>query len=262
MPSSNLATLDQLITALPRAEPLAGRVASQLEQLILQQQIPAGQRLPSERDLADQFGVSRTVIREAVRTLAARGLLDVRSGRGTIVRALTTEAAVESMSRLLTTRSHRFDYEKVGEVRRVLEVEIAGLAAERRQPDDIRALETVLERAQEKLEDPETFIETDVGFHEALARATHNDLFLVILSSIAHVMRDVRRLGLRVPGTPARALDYHRRIFDAVRAGDAEGARRAMSQHMDEARQTIAEALKSDAAPAGLESGRVRTIEA
>lgn len=238
-----------LFTVMRREEPLSSRVASELERLILHNHLAVGTRLPSERDLADQFGVSRTVIREAVRTLIARGLLEVKTGSGTVVRQVTSSSAVESMSRLLASRSDRFTHERIGEVRRVLEVEIAGLAAERRTPDDLAALADILSQAALRLDDPETFVQTDVAFHEALARATHNDLFLIILSSIAETMIDVRRLGLRVPGTPARAIDYHRRIFSAVEARDVEGARRAMDQHMDEARQTMARAIEQGAAP-------------
>lgn len=229
-----------------REESLAVRVAREVERLIVQGHLVAGTRLPSERDLAEQFGVSRTVVREAVRTLAARGLLEVRTGSGTVVRHPTSEAAAESMSRLLATHSHGLDYGRVIEVRRVLEVEIAGLAAERRTDDDLATLDTILTQAEDRLGDPHTFVETDVSFHEALARATHNDLFLVILSSIALAMINVRRLGLRVPGTPERALTYHRSIYAAVKQGDGAAARHAMSEHMDEARQTVMAALAQD----------------
>jgi GntR family transcriptional repressor for pyruvate dehydrogenase complex len=233
----------QLFTAMQRGESLAIRVARELERLIVEGGLAVGKRLPSERELADQFAVSRTVIREAIRTLVAKGLLDVRTGSGTVVREPTAEAAAESMSRLLATRPDRYDYTRVIEVRRVLEVEIAGLAAHRRTSEDIAALKAILTRAEERLGDPDTFVHTDVAFHEALARATHNDLFVVLLSSIAQAMIAVRQLGLRVPGTPARALDYHRRILTCVEAGDVMGARQAMDRHMDEAWQTMSAAL-------------------
>jgi len=237
---------DQLFRIMQREESLASRVARELEQLILQNRLVVGERLPSERDLSEQFGVSRTVIREAVRTLAAQGLLDVKTGSGTVVRHPTSEAAAESMSRLLATRPDWHNRARIIEVRRVLEVAIAGLAAERRTAEDVASMTALLDQAAERLEDPETFVQTDVAFHEALARATHNDLFLAILSSIAQALIDVRRLGLRVPGTPARALSYHRRILECVAVGDVDGARRAMDEHITEAQQTM-EAALSDA---------------
>lgn len=250
MDQQSVAQPEQLFKVMQREEPLSSRVAGELERLILQNHLAIGARLPSERDLADQFGVSRTVVREAVRTLIAKGLLEVKAGSGTVVRQLTSASAVESMSRLLASQSARFDYGHVNEVRRVLEVEIAGLAAQRRTADDLQALTNILTQAQQNLGDPETFVHTDIAFHEALARATHNDLFLIILSSIAQTMIDVRHLGLRVPGTPARALDYHGRIYGYVEAGDVAGARQAMDQHMDEARQTMAQAMAQDQNPA------------
>jgi GntR family transcriptional repressor for pyruvate dehydrogenase complex len=142
---------------------------------------------------------------------------------------------------------------KVVEVRRILEVEIAGLAAERRTDEDLRRLESILLNAAEKLDDPDTFVETDVAFHAALAEATQNELFGVLLASIANVMTEVRIVGLAVPGTPARALAYHRDVFRCVQQRDRAGARDAMNRHMDEAAATMSEALRlaqGDASPA------------
>jgi GntR family transcriptional repressor for pyruvate dehydrogenase complex len=242
------APTDQIFIVMEREEPLASRVAREIERLILKNDLAVGTRLPSERELAGQFAVSRTVIREAVRTLVAKGFLEVKTGSGTIVRQPTSASAAESMSRLLAAGSDRFDYGHVSEVRRLLEVEIAGLAAQRRTNADLDTLKGILAQAAERIDDPETFVQTDVAFHEALAYATHNDLFVIILSSIAQTMIDVRRLGLRVSGTPARALDYHHRILTSIETGDTRGAREAMDQHMDEARQTMVAALATDTA--------------
>jgi GntR family transcriptional regulator, transcriptional repressor for pyruvate dehydrogenase complex len=231
------------IATLEREPKLADRVTQQLQGLVVNGQFSPGDRLPSERELGDRFGVSRTVVREAVRALVAKGLLEVRPGSGTVIRALTTESAVESMSLLLRQRSRRLDYAQVVEVRRLLEVEIAGLAAERRSDSDIETMEEVLRQAKERLDDPDNFINTDIAFHAALAQATQNELFVVLLDSIADVMVEVRRLGLGVPGTPARALGYHRSILACVRVGDVEGARQAMYRHMDEARDTMRQAV-------------------
>lgn len=246
---------DQLFRVMQREESLAGRVAHELEQLILQNRLAVGERLPSERDLSKEFGVSRTVIREAVRTVAARGLLDVKTGSGTVVSHPTSKATAESMSRLLATRPDWHNRARIIEVRRVLEVAIASLAAERRTAEDITTMTAILDQAAGRIEDPETFVQTDVAFHEALARTTHNELFLVILSSIAPALIDVRRLGLRVPGTPARALSYHRRILACVVVGDVDGARQAMDEHITEAQQTLGRALADEAvAPVQQES--------
>lgn len=127
----------------------------------------------------------------------------------------------------------------------MLEVEIAGLAALRRTPDDIKVLEEILQRAEEHLEDPDVFVETDVALYVALARATQNELFSVLLDSITAIMVEVRRLALKVPGAPARALIYHPSILERVRAGDVEGARAAMNRHMDEASETMKQVIQA-----------------
>lgn len=243
---SDARSLD-LFEAVERESTLAQRVGQKIQQVIVQNRLRPGDRLPSERDLAERFGVSRTVIREAVRSLMAKGILEVRAGSGTIVRAPSTSFLSDYLELYLSMRSGKFDYRKVVEVRRLLEVEIAGLAAERRDEEDLRTLERILAQAEEHLDDPDAFVELDVQFHSALAQATHNELFLVLLESIAGVMVQVRLLGLRVPGTPQRALAYHRDIYQNVQRGDREGARRAMDRHMDEAESTMREAMAGEA---------------
>jgi GntR family transcriptional repressor for pyruvate dehydrogenase complex len=232
-----------LIRSVAREATLAQHVGAELEDLIVRQRFRAGERLPSERELAERFGVSRTVIREAVRGVAAKGLLEVRAGSGTVVRMPSSESVAASVSLLLSMNGDATP-EKIVEVRRLLEGEIAALAAQRRTDDDLQTLDVILQAAADKLDDAETFVETDVAFHAALAAATHNALFSVLLESIMHVMIEVRIVGLRVPGTPARALAYHRDVFRCVQQGDRVGAREAMNRHMDEAATTMAEALK------------------
>ncbi len=231
-----------LIRQIEREETLAQNVAGQLERLIVQQHLELGDRLPAERTLAEQFGVSRTVIREAVRTVASKGLLEVRAGSGTIVRKPSSESVAESVA-LLVSMNGQVTPAKVVEVRRILEVEIAGLAAERRTDDDLLYMENILFTAAQRIDDPLTFIESDVQFHASLARATQNELFRMLLASISNVMTEVRVIGLAVQGTPERALRYHRDIYRAVVTQDREAARQAMDRHMDEAIQTMTKSL-------------------
>ena len=251
-----------LFTAIPRETSLSARVTAHLEQLIFANRLIPGSRLPSERQLAEQFEVSRTVVREAVRALLAKGLLEVVPGSGTLIRAEPLASASESISLLLSLgiRSGRLDHDKVVEVRRALEVEIAGLAANRATAADLTELAAILHTAESGLGDHETFVRTDVAFHAVLARATHNPLFSVILDSITDVMIEVRRVGSRVQGVPARALAYHREILAAVQRGDEAAARQAMDRHLDEARETMARGLDTvaDAAASAATAGPVR----
>jgi GntR family transcriptional regulator, transcriptional repressor for pyruvate dehydrogenase complex len=227
---------DNRFRTVARESTLVERVAEQIEGRIVGGQLTAGERLPSERELAEQFGVSRTVIREAVRVLAAKSLLEVRSGSGTVVRAPTTRAIAQSMTLLLRT-GERIDHAAIHEVRRTLEVEIAGLAAERRTAEDsTRLAELLAEMAALFDGEPavvrDRFTTNDVLFHAALARATHNELFVLLLDSIADVMLEVRRIGFEATGTHQDTLADHRAIFEQVRAGHAEGARDAMRAHL------------------------------
>jgi DNA-binding FadR family transcriptional regulator len=234
---------DRLVNELTREATLTERVVAELERLILESRLGDGDRLPSERELAAQFGVSRTVVREAVRALAAKRLLDVGVGRGTVVRAPSAVSAAESMKLLLRMQASGTDADKVSEVRRTLENEIAALAAARRTEADLAAMDTVIEAAESRRTDPDAFLKEDLAFHSLLARATHNELFGLLLDSLAEVLLESRLLALRIPGTARRALDHHSRVLEAVRAGDPDQARAAMDAHMDEARETLKRAI-------------------
>lgn len=212
---------------------LAEQVTEQLEAFIINQRLRAGDRLPSERELAKQFGVSRTVVREAVRALQARSMVEVSSGSGTVVRDVSPQAVSKSVSMLLRQGRPHVDYGLVSEVRRLLEVEIAGLAAARRTQEDLNRLQEIVHTMDEMQRDRESFARIDVAFHVALAAATHNNLFVVLLESLADIMLEVRLTGFETPGAAAHAIDYHNRIYQAVRHPNVEAARRVMSEHLD-----------------------------
>ncbi len=239
-------TSDRLVPQLTREATLAQRVEHELERLILESRLGPGDRLPSERELATQFGVSRTVVREAVRALAAKQLVDVSVGRGTVVRAPSPQSAAESMKLLLQMQSGSAEIDKVGEVRHTVENQIAALAAERRTAEDLARLRAILADNREHSDDPEIYIKSDVAFHAALARATQNELFVIILDSLVEVMIEVRLLSLRVPGIVSEALGFHERIYESVEAGDIEGARAAMDAHMDQASEALRQAVGGD----------------
>jgi GntR family transcriptional repressor for pyruvate dehydrogenase complex len=232
-----------LFQAIPRATTLAQRVTRQIEQLIVEGRLRPGDRLPPERALAEQFGVSRTVVREAVRALTAKSLLEVRPGSGTVVRSPTTQSVAQSMKLLLQAGQSELDYDKVHEIRRLLEVEIAGLAAQRSTPEDLKHMAAILERAAHIQDNREAFAQSDVEFHAALAAATHNELFSLVLDALVDVMLQVREMAFGVAGMPSRALAHHQAILAQIEAGDAEGARQAMCEHLVESEDTMRQAL-------------------
>jgi GntR family transcriptional regulator, transcriptional repressor for pyruvate dehydrogenase complex len=244
IPDDNLSAAESdLFKAVPREATLANRVTGQIEALIVEGRLQPGQRLPSERELADQFGVSRTVVREAVRGLVAKGLLEVRPGSGTLIRSPSARAVSQSMTLFLRAGQPQLDYAKVHEIRRVLEVEIAGLAAERRTDADLARLEGILSEMAAIHENRDRFAQNDVAFHSALAAATHNELFSILLDSVVDIMLKVRQMGFDVPGSPANALKFHRAICEQVRASDPAGAREAMRAHLVDSESVMRQAL-------------------
>lgn len=222
-----------------RAERLSDQVAARLQSLVLDNAIKPGEKLPSERELCELLGVSRTVVREAVRSLAVKGLLEVRRGGGTSVRAPDTALVSEMMTMMLRTGSSDVAFTHVQEVRRLLEVEIAGLAAERRDDDDLTRMAVQIEDMLAHEDDPQGWAAADVAFHAAIATATHNPLYSVLLSSIADMLMEVRLTGVSLPDTPQKAYQHHQAIFERITAGDRTGARKAMQDHLRESEETF-----------------------
>jgi len=231
------------ITALKREERLSDRAAKALEKLIVDGVLKSGSRLPPERELAAMFGVSRTVIREAVQNLAARGLLDVHPGEGTVVTGPSTDSVSESLQLLLRSRGTGIAIDHLHEVRRVLEVEIARLAAERGTDEDIADLEAIVEQLEAE-RGLEASAKLDVEFHRALAVAAHNPLFIILLDSIGGLLLAIRRMSFDHPETAAKARYHHRNIFEQVKSRDPDAARRAMDSHLDESEDTMRVVLR------------------
>jgi GntR family transcriptional regulator, transcriptional repressor for pyruvate dehydrogenase complex len=215
---------------------LSDKVVEQLTEAIVSRQLAPGERLPSERDLGAKFKVSRTVVREAIRSLAARGLIRVTSGRGVEVNELGSENVADSM-RLLVRGREGLDYGKVNEVRTALEVQTAGLAAQRVRPEDIERLERLCDDHERSLRDGDmaSASELDFQFHRELTRASGNDLLLGMLDSISDVLREVRNQSMSLPHVGEEGLRAHRLILKSIKAGSPAAARSAMTKHLAEA---------------------------
>jgi GntR family transcriptional repressor for pyruvate dehydrogenase complex len=213
-----------------RSQRLSDKVAEELLASVTSGQLEAGNKLPSERELSEQFGVSRTVIREAVRSLAAKGVLEVRAGSGVHV-AEVNAASVSDQMNLFLRGQAPLDYGKINEVRTTLEIRTARLAAERATEADVAELEASCER-MEKVDDVEAASIEDVEFHRGVAKATHNELFLVMLDSIGGILLEIRRATLGVPGRLEEGARYHRRILERIAAHDVDGAGEAMREHL------------------------------
>jgi GntR family transcriptional repressor for pyruvate dehydrogenase complex len=220
-----------------RRRGLASELADELVDLIASSS-SAEVTLPPERELRDQFAVSRNVLREALAALDQMGLVETR-GKTRI--GLTPRARAQQLARLApptqtTTRELMLD---PLEVRRILEPETAALAAERMGPAAVREMEqweTLLEEAAAR---GESVMEYDAGFHVAIARATGNQMLIDLVAAVADALRRSRELSFRPRDAEERAMADHQRILDAIRAGDSERARRAMRAHLDHVEDLI-----------------------
>ena len=225
-------TEEAMFPRVEREPRLSDKVADLLLRSITRRGLQPGDKLPSERELAEQFGVSRTVVREAVRALVAKGVIDARTGSGLRVAAVAAAAVSESIA--LYLRGGTLEYPKVHEVRKLLEVEISALAAERSDDAHLRQLEEVCAEMEVVIgEDIERASRLDLEFHRAIAKATANELYLLLLDSIGEALLEVRRGNLQT-GAGDETLHAHRAILAAIRARDPEGARRAMATHLDQ----------------------------
>ena len=229
-PAGDSSAGEALFAQVVREPRLSDKVAEMMLDTILSRRLQVGDRLPSERELGEQFGVSRTVVREAVRALVAKGVIEVRSGSGLRVAAVDAAAVSESMS--LYLRGGTLDFEKVHEVRALLEVHIAGVAAERATEADVARLREVHERMEDEHADVEAAALDDLEFHRVIAGATQNDLYLLLMDSIGTALIDIRRENLG-SGSAPMTLGQHQLVLERIASGDAEGAREAMSTHLE-----------------------------
>lgn len=224
---------------------LVDRVVKEIQRVIVSGQLEPGMKLLPERELADELGVSRTVVREAVRILVAKGLLETKPGVGTIVRQVTSDQIVEPLSLLLRTQGEDISVEHLHQVRHMLEVEIAGLAALQATGDDVAELKGILDEMETVLDIPEALVTSDADFHRELARTTHNPLLIILLDSIQDLMQEVRLLVTRHPELHQKVMLDHRKILGRVAANDSDGARQAMEEHLEHARRFQEELLEA-----------------
>ena len=213
------------------------QIVQQVEDSILQGQLKPGDQLPAERDLAQRFGVSRTAVREAVKTLREKGLVEAYSGRGTFVTNGTSQAMRQSLDLMIRINPLEGSA-NLAELRLVLEPEIAGLAAARIEEQLLTTMREAVAVMSRNLHDPDAYVEADLDFHLALAEAAGNPLILSLLGSIVGLLRDQRSRIFSVDGGPERGQYHHKRILRAVEQGEPDLAREAMHAHL---KQVIAD---------------------
>lgn len=235
------------------AQPLHEQVVQQMVKQIVNGALPPVAPLPTEPELAQQFGVSRTVIREAVRVLAAKGLIVVKHGSGMRVQAPDLWNYLDPLILFELARSGRGDelLNELLEARRVLEVEAAALAAQRRTPDDLMQLHATLTRLQETLSDPDAYTRFDTLFHEQLLAMARNRVLREALRPVAEAIRVGRFFTIRQPGSPQESMHGHRAIYAAIEQGDPAAARQSMQRHVQQFERNIYASLRPADPPTG-----------
>jgi GntR family transcriptional repressor for pyruvate dehydrogenase complex len=241
------ASLFQLIG---NKDSLVDRTVKELERLIVGGQLAPGVKLPPERELGEQLGVSRTVIREAIHVLVTKGLLDSRQGHGTVVRRVTRDMVVEPLSLFLRTGERGVSFGDWHRVRYILEVEIAKIAAMEATSDDVARLKQIMAEMRSSQDNPGAFAEWDTEFHSMLAEMTHNPLLVVLDSSVLDLLHKYLKYAVPRLDPRLQVIPYHEKILERVEAKDSEGAARAMREHLDaisrQHDEFIATALASD----------------
>ena len=222
------------------------QIVQQVEESILKGQLKPGDQLPAERDLAQSFGVSRTAVREAVKTLREKGLVEAYSGRGTFVTNGTSHAIRQSLD-LMIRVSQQEGAIHLAELRQVLEPEIAALAASRIEEQLLSTMRESVTAMDRSLHDPDAYIEADLDFHLALAEAVGNPLILSLLDSIVGLLRDQRSRIFSVDGGPERGQFHHKRILEATERRDPDAAREAMRAHLGQVREDSSASIATSA---------------
>lgn len=205
-------------------------VVRQLESLMQSGELSAGDRLPTERDLAEQFQVSRATVRQALSVLQAMGLIESRVGNGTFARAGDTALTITDLASALRMAQGALTEQL--ELRRLIEPQVALLAAERAVDKDLVEMRRCISLQEARLLEGTPFIEEDSAFHLAIAHSTKNTLLVKMIEGIHELLRESRERSLSTTTSMQRSLEGHRRLYQAIESGDRQAAYDAMLTHV------------------------------
>jgi GntR family transcriptional regulator, transcriptional repressor for pyruvate dehydrogenase complex len=211
-------------------------IIAQIREELADGRLKAGDRLPSERELSEKFEVSRASVREAIRALESMGLVTIRTGDGTYVASGSEILLSPLVSIILQQKELLLD---IFEARKVIEPEIAALAATRATPEDVRQMEEMLEEQARQIAQGGSGVEADTAFHSILTQSTKNKVILRLNDAIVDSLLETRERSLHVHGRPARSLAGHREILEAIRSKNPSEARNAMLSHLIAIEQNI-----------------------
>lgn len=216
-------------------------VARQIQRLIADGALAPGDKLPPERELAERFAVSRSSVRDAIRTLEIAGLVAARQGEGTVVADVSPEAMAAPLASVLVRKRELIA--ELLDVRQMIEPALAARAARRATEEEVARLEEILRRQRAKVLRGEPTVEEDSEFHSLVAHAARNKVILKVLDVLMDLLRETRARSLQVQGRLQRSLAGHQRILEAIRRRDPDAAERAVRRHLEEIESIVMEKL-------------------
>jgi GntR family transcriptional repressor for pyruvate dehydrogenase complex len=226
--------MDEIFEKIGSKLTLSQKIERRIEAAIREKKLPVGSKLPTERELCEAFGVSRTALREALRRLSARGLIEITKGSGMTVTGFKIDDAIKTMNLYYDMQLDQNLIPQIIEVRRLFEPEIAGLAALQRNQNDLSDIQNNIELF--KACDPDnTQLEADLDnkFHLLIARATHNPIVQITMEPIYSLLPRMRNfIYANIEGEKEFTVENHLKVFDAINKQKSEEAARFMKEHL------------------------------
>jgi GntR family transcriptional regulator, transcriptional repressor for pyruvate dehydrogenase complex len=219
-------------------------VVTQIHELIREGKLKAGDQLPSERELSETFKVSRTSVREALRTLETKRLIISRTGMGNFVADLPIESLVAPLAKLLI--EEKTALADIFELRKLIEPHIAALAAERATKSDIERMKKILDKQSQAVGRGETGVEADAELHFAIGQATQNQALEKLVSGLMEVLSHSREESLQTADRRRASIEAHRKILSAIEQHDKSRAREAMFQHIERVEENVLSGKKPE----------------
>lgn len=229
MSNRNSSHINAAMTPIDRSG-ITELVVQRIKDLLSRGELKAGSRLPPERELAEMLNISRPSLRTALKALSVMGIIRAKPGAGTYIAESLPEVFTEPMH--FMTLINNTSIEELFEARRIIEAGLAELAAERAVVEDLDALNREIEGMRETIDDPENYLKHDVRFHQIMAHAANNKLMSGVMDTIAQLLFHIRRQTISNAKDLEEAIDWHRKIVDAIRKHDTKRAKDMLSSHL------------------------------
>jgi GntR family transcriptional regulator, transcriptional repressor for pyruvate dehydrogenase complex len=222
---------------------LSEQIAERIISMIKEQQLKPGDLLPPERELAETMGVSRPSLREALRALSIMNIIENRQGSGTYVASLEPERLIEHLDIVFSLDDSTF--QELFEARRIIELGIAGLAAEMCRPEDELELNAIHLKSVESVNDSKTFMDSDLELHNKILQITRNPILSLFMRSVTKLSIMSRKRTNEYPDVRQQTVLDHSKIIQAIVSHNSEEAKNAMKEHLDHVEKKLNELNKA-----------------